>query len=60
MFLGSLPDESVSEALLHFEQIVADDPVDFDCADIDIKENVRTVSYMYEPVLQLLQSITHL
>jgi hypothetical protein len=32
----------VDEALQTFEQVVADDPVNFDCEDIDIRENVST------------------
>jgi hypothetical protein len=42
LFLDSFPDESVDEALQTFEQMVADDPVNFDCEDIDIRENVST------------------
>ena len=30
----------MDEALQTFEQMVADDPVNFDCEDIDIRENV--------------------
>ena len=49
MFLDSFPDEEVDEALQTFEQMVADDPVDFDCEDIDIRENVSIfLVYMYK------------
>ena len=47
LFLDSFPDEEVDEALQTFEQMVADDPVDFDCEDIDIRENV-SVLLVYE------------
>ena len=47
MFLDSFPDEEVDEALQTFEQMVADDPVDFDCEDIDIRENV-SIFLVYE------------
>ena len=43
LFLDSFPNEEVDEALQTFEQMVADDPVDFDCEDIDIRENVSIV-----------------
>ena len=42
LFLDSFPKEAVNEALQTFEQMIADDPVNFDCEDIDIKENVST------------------
>ena len=47
LFLDSFPDEEVDEALQTFEQMVADDPVDFDCEDIDIRENV-SIFLVYE------------
>ena len=42
MFVDSFPDEAVGVALQHFEEMVASDSVNFDCQDIDIKENVST------------------
>ena len=42
LFLDDFPNEAIDEALQTFEQMVVDDPVNFDCEDIDIRENVSS------------------
>ena len=43
LFLDVFPDEAVGVALQHFEEVVVNDPVNFDCQDSEIKENVSSM-----------------
>ena len=40
LFLDTFPNEAVTMTLQHFEEMVVNDPVNFDCQDSEIKENV--------------------
>ena len=40
MFLDVFPEDVVSVVLQHLEEVVANDPVNFDCQDSELKENV--------------------
>ena len=43
LFLDVLPEEDVKLALQHLEEMVANEPVIFDCQDSEVKENVSII-----------------
>lgn len=40
MYLDVFPEEEVGVVLQHLEEVVTNDPVNFDCEDSELKENV--------------------
>ena len=57
-FLDVFPEEAVNMTLRHFEAMVVNDPVNFDCQDSEIKENVSSLQnyccYMYKSTVHVL------